>query len=83
MPEQPGVRLSELRAGDRATVQRIGTMDAKLLRYLASVGLTPNQEVTVLDVSPFDGNLRLEVDGRVEPVVLGPPVSGQIFVRME
>ena len=83
MPDQPGVRLSELRAGDRATIQRTSTMDAGLLRYLASAGLMPGQRIAVLDVSPFDANLRLQVEGLEEPVVLGPPVAGQIFVRME
>ena len=80
MPEPAGLPLSELETGDRATVQSIDASDPELLRYLSSIGLTPLSEVTVLGVSPFDGNIRLQVDGQPEPVVLGSAVTSRIFV---
>jgi DtxR family Mn-dependent transcriptional regulator len=80
MPEPAGVPLSGLGAGDRATVRSIDASDPEFLRYLSSIGLTPNRKVTVLGVLPFDGNIRMQVDGQPEPVVLGLPVTGRIIV---
>ncbi len=83
MPGWSNVRLSELHPGDRATIQRISNADPDLLRYLASIGLTLNTTVAVLALSPFDGNLTLQISDRHTPLVLGVPVTSQIFVRPE
>ena len=80
MPEQAALRLSDLKAGDRATVQRIHAVTPEFLRFLASIGLTPRSELTILGESPYDGNLRLQVSGLPEELVLGLPVTSQIFV---
>ena len=82
MPVQSSVRLSELHPGDRATIQRINDADPDLLRYLSSIGLTPNCAVMILEASPFDGNLHLQIHGR-PTVVLGVQVTSQIFVQLE
>ena len=71
MPEQAVVRLSDLKPGDRATVQRIHGVTPDFLRYLASIGLTPKSEFTVLSQSPFDCNLRLQVEGQPDPAGSG------------
>jgi DtxR family Mn-dependent transcriptional regulator len=81
MPEGSNTRLSELRHGERARVQRVDNSDPDLLRYLGSLGLTPGAEISVLDYSSFDENLRLRVAGREEPVVVGARISRQIFVE--
>jgi DtxR family Mn-dependent transcriptional regulator len=81
MPDRSNVRMSKLHRGDRATVQRINDADADLLRYLSSIGITPNSEVTVLEVSPFDGNLHLQVSSQRSSVILGERVTSQIFVK--
>lgn len=83
MPGVSNVRLNELRPGDRATVQRINDANSELLRYLSSIGLTPNSGITVLGVSPFDGNLHLQVSSQRDSVVLGMQVTRQIFVELE
>ena len=44
MPVRSSVRMSELLPGDRATIQRINDADPDLLRYLSSIGLTPNYD---------------------------------------
>jgi DtxR family Mn-dependent transcriptional regulator len=81
MPDQSKVRLSELRSGDRAVVQRIRTSDPELLRYLYSIGITPNQILTVLVDSPLDSNLHLQVQGHNDPVTLGVSITSQIYVK--
>lgn len=81
MPERSTTRLSELRPGGQARVQRVDNFDAELLRYLGGLGLTPGAEINVLEYSSFDENLRLRVAGREEPVVVGERISRQIYVE--
>jgi DtxR family transcriptional regulator, Mn-dependent transcriptional regulator len=83
MPGAANIRMSELHPGDHATIQRINNTNPDLLRYLASIGLTLNSEVTVTAASPFDGNLELQLSGRGNSIVLGQRVTSQIFVRIE
>jgi Fe2+ transport system protein FeoA len=61
-------------------VERVEDDDADLLRYLYSVGLVPQAELTVLERSCFDDNLSLQVGAHV--VVLGPRVTRQIYVEV-
>jgi DtxR family transcriptional regulator, Mn-dependent transcriptional regulator len=59
----PGVRLSEMEAGQRATVYRIteeAEEDAGLLSYLEARGLRPGAHVTVLARSESLDSLTLE-----------------------
>jgi len=81
MPERSTTRLSEMRAGGQARVQRVDNSDSELLRYLGGLGLTPGAEINVLEYSSFDENLRLHVAGREEPVVVGERISRQIYVE--
>jgi DtxR family Mn-dependent transcriptional regulator len=81
LPPQSSLHLSELRPGNRARVQRVDSADEKLLRYLSEIGLMPQAQVTILDYSAFDDNLRILVGGQAEPVVLGTRVTSQIFME--
>lgn len=81
MPNQSTYRLSDLRPGDSAVIQRIADDDPDFLRYLASIGLTPNSRVDILDYSPFDDNLRLRVSGLDHLLILGPRITRQIYVE--
>lgn len=76
-------RLSDLREGQQAIVQRVGDEDPKLLRYLHNIGLVPRSRLRVVDYSGFDGNLSLAIAGEDDLVVLGPRVTRQIFVEVE
>ncbi len=79
MPES-WVRLGDLRAGQRAIVQRVEDENADLLRYLSAIGLVPQARLTVTGYSEFDGNLQINVGDRV--LVLGPGVTHQIHVEV-
>lgn len=83
MPAQSAVRLSELRLGDRAIVQRVQDVRPAVLRYLGSIGVTPNAQVHILDYSAFDGNLSLQLSGQEKPLVLGPSVTSHVFVQVQ
>jgi DtxR family Mn-dependent transcriptional regulator len=80
IPPQSTVSLDSLRAGQEAAVQRVADADPELLRYLESVGLVPQVYLKVLNYSPFDDNLRLQVGEKT--LVLGPRVTRQIFVEL-
>ncbi|RJQ62931.1 MAG: metal-dependent transcriptional regulator [Desulfobacteraceae bacterium] len=82
MPDQSKIRLAELQSGARATVVRIHAEDPDLLRYLASIGLTLNSRITVTDVSPFDGNTSLRIEGVDSRRVLGPRITEKVFVML-
>lgn len=76
---EPTLTLGGLRPGQKATIRRVDDDDPGLLRYLYSMGLTPDASVLVVDYSYFDGNLQLEIGGRT--VVLGPRITSRIFVE--
>lgn len=61
---EPGeARLVELAAGDRAVVRQVSDRDPARLRYLGGLGLVPGAAVELVAVLPFDGPIRLLVDG--------------------
>ncbi|MFQ5401376.1 MAG: metal-dependent transcriptional regulator [Anaerolineae bacterium] len=74
--------LSELRPGQQAIIRRVRDEDDDLLRYLDQQGLRIATCVTAVDFISFDHNLHLRIDGRPDPVVVGPKVTSQIFVEL-
>ncbi len=81
LPPTIGFPLSEMEPVGRATVRRVRDSDPGLLRYLSQLGLVPDSTLEVIERSPYDDNLTLRIEGRQEPVVLGPHVTRQIFVE--
>jgi DtxR family transcriptional regulator, Mn-dependent transcriptional regulator len=71
--------LAELGAGDVAVLQQVPDEDAAALRYLAELDLLPGADIEVLDVAPFDGPLRLRVNGRER--VVGRELARQVAVQ--
>lgn len=80
MPQQSTRSLSDVTPGSQATVVRIAADDPGLLRYLASIGLTIRSKVTVLESSPFDENLQIQVEGQESARILGPKITSKVFV---
>jgi DtxR family Mn-dependent transcriptional regulator len=82
LPESSEVNLSQLRPPQEAHVKRVRDSDPELLRYLSELGVKPEARLQILDYSPFDHNLRVQVEGESEPVVLGSRVTSQVFVEI-
>jgi DtxR family Mn-dependent transcriptional regulator len=80
LPHPVGIPLQTVSIGERVAVQCVAPPAPDLLRYLSDIGLIPGAILTVEEVSLFDGNLRLRVEGQLAPLVLGPQVTGCIFV---
>jgi DtxR family Mn-dependent transcriptional regulator len=74
--------LSELAAGQLATVRRVRDDDAALLRYLTTLGLVPGAEVCIREIAPFGGPLRVRVGDEADGAehALGPQVAAGIRV---
>lgn len=74
-----GVLLIDLDAGEAGTVSRVSDRDPEQLRYLGGLGLFPGAEVSVLERLPFEGPIRIVVNG-VEHVI-GRPLAAAVHVE--
>ncbi|MCC6630396.1 MAG: metal-dependent transcriptional regulator [Chloroflexi bacterium] len=54
-------RLSDLPAGESATVARVADQAPAKLRYLATLGLVPGAAVAMVDKAPFAGPLLVQI----------------------
>jgi len=81
LPSFSRISLEQSEAGQRVRVERVNDHDPALLRHLSDLGIRPGTLLTISSVSPFDGNLSLHVGEREEPIVLGPGVTSQVFIK--
>jgi DtxR family transcriptional regulator, Mn-dependent transcriptional regulator len=72
------VRLIDLESGQSRIVTRVSDRDPEQLRYLGGLGLFPGATVVVVERLPFEGPIRITVDG-VEHVV-GRPLAAAVHV---
>jgi DtxR family Mn-dependent transcriptional regulator len=70
--------LLSLQAGESAHITHINDTNPEMLRYAASLGLTPATRLKLIEVGPFGGSLRVKV-GKTEQAV-GRELAAQIFV---
>jgi DtxR family transcriptional regulator, Mn-dependent transcriptional regulator len=75
------VCLSDLEAGSMTVVRRVPDGDPELLRYLATLGLVPAEEVTIVEQAPFDGPVTVEVRGA--RYAIGRSLAAKIEVGVE
>ncbi|HEX6132846.1 MAG TPA: metal-dependent transcriptional regulator [Longimicrobiales bacterium] len=77
--EQQFPVLADLEPGTIATLRRVPDEDPAALRYLAELQLRPGAELEVIDVAPFNGPLRVRING-IEQVV-GRELARQVKVE--
>lgn len=82
MEKDPFVSLSSLKVGQKAIIRSVPDGNPDLLRFLALHSLTPKEEITVLDLSPFDQNYTFQVTSDQKKTVLGKPVAKNIYVEV-
>ena len=70
--------LSDCRAGQKVTVQRVSDDDPVKLRELERRGLMPGTRIAVVAGSEFEGPIDVRVKGRRESIPLG--LARAIFV---
>ncbi|MGH7475471.1 MAG: metal-dependent transcriptional regulator [Longimicrobiales bacterium] len=78
--ERQYTALSDLEVGRLAVLRRVSDEDPAALRYLANLKLRPGARVEVKEHSPFNGPVRVLVDGRDEQV-LGRELSSSLQVE--
>lgn len=71
--------MSDLEAGEEATVVQVPEDDGALLRYLDDLELRPDNHVTVVTVEPFDGPVTVRVGEHSR--VIGHELAKRIGVR--
>ncbi|HEU0165235.1 MAG TPA: metal-dependent transcriptional regulator, partial [Thermomicrobiales bacterium] len=62
-PEVDDIALPDVPAGKSAQVSRVSDRDPDHLRHLASLGVKPGVTLDVIEHLPFDGPIRVTVDG--------------------
>lgn len=78
LEERSVVKLSELRPGDIARVERVSDDNAERLRYLAELGIVPGASVQIIAREPFEGPIALRVKDASRTI--GPGLASQILV---
>ena len=79
MPLDESIPLSALRPRQTGKVLSIKAPETELLRHLEGLGLTPGARIQVLDYSPFDHNLTIQVGSR--SLVLGLNITSRILIE--
>jgi len=83
MPDHPTSYLHDMRPEQRGVIHSVSDDDPGFLRFLKAQGLVPGAEFSVVDFSPYDNNLRLQVNGQDQEIVLGASVTAQIKVEIK
>ena len=73
--------LLDLDVGQSARITRVSDSHPEMLRYAANLGLRPAALVTLLQVEPFGGSLKIKI-GKAE-YSIGRELAAQIFVATE
>lgn len=78
MPEIKDEPLINVDAPANLAISRVKSHDADVLRYLATLKLVPGQKVKILSRAPFNGPLRLNIEGHEQ--VIGAELASEIRV---
>ena len=82
MPPSSLLPLCEMRPGQEAVVLRVRDENPEMLRYLSELGIIPNTDLKIVEYSPLDDNLSLQVSGGEKRIVLGPRITSEIYVKV-
>ncbi|HEY2806288.1 MAG TPA: FeoA family protein, partial [Gemmatimonadales bacterium] len=76
-------RLADVEVGERVALRQVGDdNDSERLRYLKSIGLVPQVEVTIIDRQPFGGPITLRVGrGETRDRVIGTGLAETLLVE--
>lgn len=83
MPITSTTSLADLRANQKATITRVNDKNSDLLALLNQKGVIPQTRITITAYSAIDKITTLRLQGTDEPIVLGYPITKQIFVETE
>ena len=70
--------LLSMQPGESAQITHLNDTYSEMLRYAASLGLMPTTRLTLIEVEPFGGSLRVRI-GKAEKSI-GRDLAAQVFV---
>ena len=73
--------LLTMQIGECAQITHLNDTNSEMLRYAATLGLTPNTRLKLIEVDPFGGSLRVKI-GKAEKSI-GRELAAQIFVSQD
>lgn len=75
--EIKSVILSNYSVGDRLRIVEVMEDDSEALRYIGFLGLLPGCSVEILEMTPFEGPIRIKVDSNVREIT--PKLASMIY----
>ncbi len=83
MPAESLLSVVSLQPGQKGILRRVGSTDARVLRYLTQLDLMPGCTIKLVEKAPFSGPVTLDVSGADVPKstkILGSELADQLFV---
>ena len=87
LPQESLLSLTEMSPGQQGVLRRVGSNDARVLRYLSQLDLQPGQALRLVDVAPFNGPVTFELlasDCDPQPThMLGSELAAKLYIYLE
>jgi len=83
MPSETLLSVVALKPGQKGVLRRVGSTDARVLRYLTQLDLMPGCTIQLVEKAPFSGPVTLDVYGSDIPhstKILGSELADQLYV---
>lgn len=89
MPHEELTPVTALTPGQEGILQRVGSKEPSVLRYLSQLKLMPGRQVRLVDLAPFNGPVTLELlnltngDAQANTTqILGSELADTLFVQV-
>lgn len=88
LPTETLVTVLDMAPGQAGVLRRVGTNDARVLRYLSQLALEPGRSLRLVETAPFNGPVTLDLfnghaDQPVATQVIGSELAAKLFVIVE
>jgi DtxR family Mn-dependent transcriptional regulator len=83
VPPVSATRLTDLTKVGTVVVERLSDADPERLVFFESAGIVVGARLRVEQLAPASDTVRLQLDGRAEPVVLGRAATDAIWVSTD
>jgi DtxR family Mn-dependent transcriptional regulator len=89
MPIEELSPVTAMEPGQHGILQRVGSKEPSVLRYLSQLKLIPGRKVRLVDVAPFNGPVTLELlnlsngDAQSNPTqILGSELADSLYIEV-
>ncbi len=86
LPDEVLLSLVDMQPGQGGVLRRVGTNDARILRYLTQLRLEPGRALRLVEQAPFNGPVTLELlngaqgETPMATQMLGSELAAQLFI---